>query len=57
MTQQERNTEEIDHLPIPAFAPRFWDAWARKRRRSVMYNGRGVNYVDAIQAFDVRTCI
>ncbi|RLU16697.1 hypothetical protein DMN91_010765 [Ooceraea biroi] len=51
-TQQERNTEEIDHLPMPAFAPDFWDAWARKRRRSVMYNGRSVNYVDAIQAFD-----
>lgn len=55
MMQRESNTEEIDHLPIPALkAPPIWDIRARKRkRRTVIYN-EGVNYVDAIQAFDVR---
>lgn len=48
-TQQETNTEEIDHLPIPL--------WGRRRKRTMIlppgpYSGL-TNYVDAIQAFDV----
>ncbi|KAM0729472.1 Alpha-2-macroglobulin-like protein 1 [Formica fusca] len=47
-TQQETNTEEIDHLPIPM--------WGRRRKRTMIlppgpYSGL-TNYVDAIQAFD-----
>ncbi|XP_011171215.1 alpha-2-macroglobulin-like protein 1 isoform X3 [Solenopsis invicta] len=50
VTSQEETNTEFDHLPSPAFEES--PAWARKRRRTVMYNGGLVNYVDAIQAFD-----
>ncbi|XP_012532021.1 alpha-2-macroglobulin-like protein 1 [Monomorium pharaonis] len=49
-TQEEPTDMEFDHLPLPAFEES--PVWARKRRRTVMYNGGLVNYVDAIQAFD-----
>ncbi|XP_011146903.2 murinoglobulin-1 [Harpegnathos saltator] len=49
-TQHESNTEEIDHLPIPAL--RALPVWSRIRsRRTAMLHG-DVNYVDAVQAFD-----
>ncbi|XP_012231026.1 alpha-2-macroglobulin-like protein 1 isoform X2 [Linepithema humile] len=62
-TQPETNTEEIDHLPIPAFDESFfWDSsddgqgWRSdiisRKRRSTIFRGDFVNYVDAIQAFD-----
>lgn len=61
-TQPETNTEEIDHLPIPAFDESFfWDGgddrqgWPRIRKRRTIFRGDFMNYVDAIQAFDVRT--
>ncbi|XP_020295682.1 alpha-2-macroglobulin-like protein 1 isoform X2 [Pseudomyrmex gracilis] len=47
-TSQGINTEEIDHLPIPAFQLPLLD---RRIRRSLIRR-TDVNYVDAIQAFD-----
>lgn len=51
--QHETNTEEIDHLPIPALRRPIW-AHMRSRRSTLDWKGHGdVNYVDAVQAFDV----
>ncbi|XP_015109865.1 alpha-2-macroglobulin-like [Diachasma alloeum] len=63
--QPETSIEEIDPLPSPAVeVPPVWDLraapkqpWNRqlhregRQKRSVIHNG-GVNYVDAMQAFD-----
>ncbi|XP_054012298.1 murinoglobulin-1-like isoform X1 [Hylaeus anthracinus] len=47
----EESMEEIDHLPLlPLKSPFSWIV-GRRRRNLITYNA-GVNYVDAIQAFD-----
>lgn len=53
--QHESNTEEVDHLPMPAL--RELPVWSRLRnRRTILHDWKNhgdVNYVDAVQAFDV----